>query len=343
MLDERSRQQLQMLLQQVQDLDQNDYLPEAVQLPALGSWPECVHRMKKHDVLAIVAAVTAGRPLLVKGEPGVGKSHMARAAASLLERHFFSSVVQPHSSYKELMWTIDHTARLGDAQLLGSLKDSNKHDSNDNKKKKVVEEAKKELAIKNYLSPGPLWWAYDWSNANSQVYHVDYQPEPEGQYSASGGVVLLIDEIDKADLSLANGLLEVLGNGGFSVPYLGESVRGEIAPLVVITSNNTRELPKAFIRRCVVHELSLPQGDELHNHLLGIGKTHYPDMSDDVIKQAAELIIQDREAVPRQTQIRTGQAEFVDLLRALNQLEPNQQTDYCHDLSSFFFKHECFS
>lgn len=329
-MQDKINKKLKVLLNSVSELDANEFLADSIPLPKLGSWPETVHRIDKQCVLAIVAAVAANRPLLLKGEPGVGKSHMARAAAYLLERHFLSSVIQPHSEYQDLMWTIDHTARLGDAQLMASGVGN-----------LDLAKDQKPLAIQNYISPGPLWWAYGWKKAKEQLCHSEYQPEPEGDFKASdNGVVLLLDEIDKADLSLANGLLEVLGNGSFNVPYLGCSIGGGTPPLVIITSNDTRELPKAFIRRCVVHELVLPEGKALNDYFLEVGKAQFPNLDPQIIQQAATLIIKDRESTDQYAQVRTGQAEFVDLLRALNQLPPKQQGEACSSLAGFFYKHE---
>ena len=130
----------------------------------------------------------------------------------------------------------------------------------------------------------------------------------------------MIDEIDKADITLANGLLEVLGNGSFEVRHSGEPVRATHPnPLVVLTSNNTRQLPAPLLRRCVVLDLSLPEGaDELHAHLCMIGRAHFPDADQNILAEAAELIIKDRDEcddLPR-----TGQAEYIDLLRALGEV-----------------------
>ena len=309
-----------------------------VELEALGSWPESPYRINTKSVHAIVAAVAANRPLLLKGEPGVGKSHLARAAAKLLRRHFFSTVVQPHSEYQELMWTIDHTRRLADAQLQAALFAQRKNAQNYSLKR-----LEQKLDLKNYLSPGPLWWAYDWSHAKAQRCHSDYHPEDEGAFKAEkSGVVLLIDEIDKADLALANGLLEVLGNGGFSVPYLNESIRNdEQPPLVVITSNDTRELPKAFIRRCVVHTLALPEGKALEDYFVDIGHTHVGDRIDKaIILQAAKSIIRHRDSQTDRSQARTGLAEFVDLLHAINHLGGEDPQGVCDALAGFFHKGE---
>ncbi len=184
--------------------------------------------------------------------------------------------------------------------------------------------------IGHYIGPGPVWWAINATSAQRQ--HDDgapnFLPNPplDCEECAEKGVVLLIDEIDKADISLTNGLLETLGNGGFSVPAIGRSI-GPIGPppLVVLTSNNTRELPPALLRRCVV--LSLGLDGDVKGHLVRIGRTVFPKMQESLLAKAADRIIADRDDctdLPR-----TGLAEYLDLLGALNELtESGKDADH---------------
>ncbi len=327
--------QIKSLINQASRLKhERDFIDPPVPLPGLGSWEDSLHCVDKLRLLAISAAASTGRPLFLQGDPGTGKSNLARAAAVLLERHFMSYVIQPFTEYQDLMWTVDHTARLGHAQILGAMGDLSEE---------AMGQAKSELNLENYLSPGPLWWAMDWIDAEKRKCKHDYKPEVEGEYKAAeNGVVMLIDEIDKADASLANGLLEVLGNGAFSVPFFDHPVRGEIRPLVIITSNDTWEMPKAFIRRCVVHKLTLPKGEELVEHLYAIGRAHFDLLDPEVIERAARMIVEDRESVLADDQVKTGQAEFVDLLLALSNLDggKKEQLETCQSLGRFFFKHD---
>lgn len=292
-------------------------------IPESGAWPESWHRFDQRSVHAIIAALAANKPLLVRGEPGVGKSQLACAAAAALNRRFIAQVIQPNTEYQELLWTFDHTKRLADAQLAGAMKDTSKMQETE-----------------DYISPGALWWAYDWEKAKSMTSEQAFKPVSydEAPDAKTDGVVLLIDEIDKADISLANGLLEVLGNGRFSVPPLGESITQTIPPLVVLTSNDTRQLPAALVRRCVVLDLTLPALAELPAHLLDIGKTHFPDVDETVLNKAAEQIIADREQCRELP--RTGQAEYIDLLTALTEITPNteQQLEWLQQLAPFFLK-----
>jgi len=292
----------------VQELESNIGRP--LHLPPQGSWPESQHKIDEKSIHALIAAVTAGRPLLVRGEPGVGKSQLARAAAVLLERRFIATVIQPNSEYEELLWSVDHTQRLSDAQLAGAMRDESKL---------------KELTA--YVAPGPLWYALNWESAAAKDCHFNYQPpeEPKAPDAMQSGVVLLIDEIDKADISVANGLLEVLGNGQFEVRVSGEVVKSKEeeqrkspAPLMVLTSNDTRQLPAALVRRCVVLDLELPKGEALVNYLVEVGQTHFSEVEEGLLRAAAQQIVADRDNC--QQLPRTGQAEYIDLLHALSEL-----------------------
>jgi MoxR-like ATPase len=314
-------------------------------LPQQGSWPQTTHLLDKHCLLAIAAALGAQRPLLVRGEPGTGKSHFARAAAELLDRHFISTVVQPQTEYQELLWTFDFTQRLADAQLMslglelfqqqcGATADSPESDMT----------ATELLAPSGYTSPGPLWYAYDWSDAQQQCCQTGYQPEPTNDKQAPESLVLLIDEIDKADVSLCNGLLEVLGNRSFRVPHRALPVGGQTdneIPLVILTSNSVRELPRAFLRRCVLLDITLPESDALEAHLQTIGGAHFPEMDNSVLTSAAQQIRQDRDSQSTHT-LKTGVAEYVDLLRALQNTAPTatEQLQQIEALAAFFFKHQ---
>lgn len=294
---------------------------EILDIPAIGSWPAAVHQFDKDSALAVRAALAAQRPLLIRGEPGVGKSQLARAAAHKLGWVLLSEVVHARSESQDLQWRYDAVGRLGDAQAIGAARMG-------------MEKARAELAQTRYVSPGPLWWAFDWSSAQAQYLAAakQYAPPalPSGQ-TRPAGCVLLIDEIDKAEAELPNGLLETLGNGGFAVPWLDHAVRSSAdmpPPLVIITTNEERELPAAFVRRCLV--LQLPQPDEAR--LIERGKLHFGKAcSDEVYAEAAQQLMADRGVHEKQGLPKPGQAEYLDLLRVLTQLWPG---DYAAQLSS---------
>jgi MoxR-like ATPase len=141
--------------------------------------------------------------------------------------------------------------------------------------------------------------------------------------------VLLIDEIDKAEADLPNGLLETLGNGAFSVPYLDEAVgltEGMPPPLVVITTNEERELPAAFVRRCLVLHLELPKERQaLIDWLVDRGAHHFGERCpENVRREAASQLWTDRQAVREDGLPGPGQAEYLDMLRALSTMTEDE-------------------
>jgi len=287
-------------------------------LPRLGSWPEAVHLFDLESTWAIKAALAAERPLLVRGEPGIGKSQLARAAASVLNRAFISEVVHARSECTDLQWYFDAVARLAEAQTIGMTKD----------KDAAGPGITERLDSRRFLSPGALWWTFDWEGAEKQYNLCNKglrRPGKPAGWDPSKGCVLLIDEIDKADADLPNGLLETLGNGAFTVPYLDEPVgmsEGVPPPLVVITTNEERELPGAFLRRCMVLRLVLPkEKDELEKWLMARGDIHFGDAcSREVKKMAADLLNRDREEALSLGLQPPGQAEYLDMLRAVSRI-----------------------
>lgn len=291
---------------------------EPIHLPKQGSWPESFHIFDEDSVHALTAAEAAGRPLLVRGEPGTGKSQLARAAAVASGRLFLSAVVNARTECQDLQWRFDAVARLGEAQVMASVPDA---------------ERLSRLHPARFLSPGPLWWAIDWDSAMRQWETCAHQPEraPEAPagWTPTRGAVLLIDEIDKAEADLPNSLLETLGNGDFDAPYLGGSVRrseGIPAPLIVVTTNEERELPAAFLRRCLVLPLSLPEEESaLIEFLCARAKVHEDaPKSAEILRKAARLLAQDRRAALEQGWPAPGQAEYLDLLRAVRKMAADE-------------------
>ena len=283
-----------------------------ISLPACGTWPESVHLFDQQSADAVLAALAAERPLLVRGEPGAGKSQLARAAAQALGRLFVSTVVHSRSEAQDLQWEYDAVARLGEAQVLASVPSELT--------------PQERLDPRRFLIPGSLWWTFDWRSAQDQVK--DYSlckanppTEPDGCRPEQGSV-LLIDEIDKAEADLPNSLLETLGNGAFPVPWLDAPVglrAGIPPPLVVITTNEERELPAAFLRRCLVLNLQLPNNSaELVAWLVKRGGEHFgEDCTKEVRTLVAEQLVKDRTKARELGRPAPGQAEYLDILRAL--------------------------
>ena len=185
-------------------------------------------------ILAVNAALAAGRPLLVAGSAGTGKTALAANIAAQLGWSYGATVITAGTEGRDLLWRFDAVRRLRDAHLARESLVG------------VPEDGPGGLAARNYVERGVIWEAFEASR--------------DGQ-----GAVVLIDELDKADPDVPNSLLEVLGNGRFTVTDTGESVLSDPAtpPLVVITTNDERELSRPFRRRCVALTLRPPDATRL--------------------------------------------------------------------------------
>ena len=271
-----------------------------------GSWQGGKYLLDKPSAFALEMALATRRPLLVKGEPGMGKSYLARAAAAKLKRKFVAEVININTEGQDLLWRYDPVARLNDAQSGGKGSGLNPA---------------------HYLNPGVLWWAFGWNSAAKQYNdcrHKVYLPQVSDDGSLDKGIVLLIDEIDKAEPSLPNSLLEVLGNGGFEVPMLGETVGSEPQqqpPLVIITTNDERELPPAFLRRCLVLSLKVEE-NRFEDWLIERADVHVSNAqcSQAIKRYAAQELKKDRDEAEKHGMVKAGLAEYLDLLTALHEM-----------------------
>ena len=259
------------------------------------------HVFDKDMVHAVNAALAAQRPLLVRGEPGIGKSQLARAVAQTLGWGFVSTVVDLRTEPRDLLWTFDAVRRLADAQV--------------RRAEHVPDDA---LIEARYICPGPIWWAFDWASAAEQAERSRSAIPPRP--ADAKGAVVLIDEIDKADTSVPNGLLQALGDGRIDVLGRPEPIMAQALhpPLVVVTTNEDRALPDAFLRRCMV--LQLRVGTDLTRWLIERGRAHFPELSSDLREQAAQMLAEDRVGIVRRGLSPPGQAEYLDILRALETL-----------------------
>ncbi len=308
-----------------------EYTQRELVLPAMGAWPASRHLFDDEQVRALRAAEAAGRPLLVRGDPGTGKSQLAHAAAVATGRALLSVVVDARSEAHDLMWHFDAVARLSDAHL-AALPGG---------------KALRSLRPVRYVAPGPLWWAFDWCGAARQLKANrcgGVEPQAPGGWAPDKGVVLLIDEIDKAESDLPNGLLEALGNGRFTVTPTGtvvERAGGVPPPLVIVTTNDERELPAAFLRRCVVLTLALPKtrGD-LIDFLVERGRLHFPALHAEYAKalsDAATLLVDDRVDAERKGVYVPGLAEYLDLLRVLTRIGGDAEAQVA-ELKHLFYR-----
>ena len=198
--------------------------------------------------LAVNAAVALGRPLLVKGEPGTGKTELARQVASSLGMELIEWHVKSTTKAAQGLYEYDAVARLRDGQL-GEAR---------------VQD------VSHYIRPGKLWAAF----------------------SAPKRVVLLIDEIDKADIEFPNDLLQELDRMEFHVYETGQTIRATHRPVVIITSNNEKELPDAFLRRCFFHFIRFPSPEGL----AAIVRLHFPQLKEDLLAAALTQFFEIREA-----------------------------------------------
>ena len=292
------------------------------------------HIFDEDDCYAMWSAYAAGRPLLVRGKPGTGKSQMAKAIADRLGWSFVSEVVRGSTELSDLHWSFDAIGRLGEAQTQGI-----KPVAVSSEEGVSTKTTKDPLDPQNFLSPGAFWWAYNWETAKKQYEQCksNLRPRPEDT-EQKAGVVLLIDEIDKAEPDLPNGLLETLGNYEFTVPYVDQATR--INPvkgnkknlLIIITTNEERELPTAFVRRCFVHTLKM---DASVDWLVKRGQLHFGEkINPDVYEMAALQLIQDRKS-SAQGRYPPGLAEYIDLLHALKEVSLEDQKKFLKKISGF--------
>ncbi|MEV2210085.1 MoxR family ATPase [Streptomyces sp. NPDC050997] len=271
--------------------------------------------------LAVEVALATGRPLLLRGEPGSGKSSLAAHIALTEGWRYYEQVVTSRTQGKDLLWTYDHVRRLSDAQVRGGAAD---------------------LRDELYVTPGPLWWAFDPDSAAGGggaegVVRGDPWSEVNEDRSPDGAVVL-IDEIDKADPDLPNSLLVPLGSNRFTVLETGQEVTwrqpvprpdaaaGRSGHLVIITTNEERELPQAFLRRCVVLALKEPD----RPRLVRIAEEHFvtsfgafADADRALATELADALVETRKQARDQGLRPPSTAEFLDALRACRNLRIN--------------------
>jgi MoxR-like ATPase len=201
---------------------------------------------------AVNAAIMLEKPLLIKGEPGTGKTMLAEELAKSLDTELIQWHIKSTTKAQQGLYEYDAVSRLRDSQL----GDERVHD------------------IGNYIVKGKLWQAFTYAELNGK------RP------------VLLIDEIDKADIEFPNDLLLELDKMEFHVYETGERIIAKERPIVIITSNNEKELPDAFLRRCFFHYIDFPSSEEMQQ----IVDVHYPNVKQDLVRQALEVFFNLREA-----------------------------------------------
>jgi MoxR-like ATPase len=218
-------------------------------------------------MMAVNAAVTLERPLLVKGEPGTGKTMLAMEVARALDRPLLQWHVKSTSKAQQGLYEYDAVSRLRDSQL----GDGRVHD------------------IANYIVRGPLWDAFD----------------------SEHQTVLLIDEVDKADIEFPNDLLRELDRMEFYVYETQQLVKARHRPIIIITSNNEKELPDAFLRRCFFHYIRFPDKQTMQR----IVDVHFPNLKKSLLREALEVFFEIREVPGLKKKPSTS--ELLDWLKLL--------------------------
>jgi len=217
--------------------------------------------------VAVNASITLERPIIVKGEPGTGKTMLAHEVAKSIGAEIITWHIKSTTKAQQGLYEYDAVTRLRDSQL------------GDEKVKD----------IKNYISKGKLWNAFE----------NDKRP------------VLLIDEIDKADIEFPNDLLLELDRMEFFVYETGETIKARNRPIVIITSNNEKELPDAFLRRCFFHYIKFPEAETMEE----IVNVHFPEIKQNLIKEAFKIFYDIRD-VPG-IKKKPSTSELIDWLKLL--------------------------
>ena len=217
--------------------------------------------------MAVNAAVTLQRPILIKGEPGTGKTQLAIEVARSLNKPLYEWHIKSTTKAQQGLYEYDAVARLRDSQL----GDDKVHD------------------IANYIMPGKVWEAFE----------ADEQP------------VLLIDEIDKADIEFPNDLLQELDRMEFYVYETKKLVKARYRPIIVITSNNEKELPDAFLRRCFFHYIKFPDQDTMAK----IVDVHFPKLKKELLSEALNAFYKVRDV--RGLKKKPSTSELLDWIKLL--------------------------
>ena len=217
--------------------------------------------------MAVNAAIALQKPLLIKGEPGTGKTMLAEQVANALGLRLIQWHIKSTTKAQQGLYEYDAVSRLRDSQL----GDDRVHD------------------IRNYIKKGKLWDAFE----------------------ADVPVVLLIDEIDKADIEFPNDLLTEIDKMEFFVYETGETIKAKRRPIVIITSNNEKELPDAFLRRCFFHYITFPDAETMQR----IIKVHYPGIKAALVRDAMEIFFDVRKVPGLKKKPSTS--ELIDWLKLL--------------------------
>ena len=223
--------------------------------------------------VAVNASIALEKPLLVKGEPGTGKTELAKQIATSLDLEIIEWTIKSTTKAQQGLYEYDAVSRLRDSQLGNTVK-----------------------KVEKYIKKGKLWISFETKNKS----------------------VLLIDEIDKADIEFPNDLLQELDKMEFHVYETGQLVKAKNRPIVIITSNNEKELPEAFLRRCFFHYIQFPELETLKK----IVKVHFPEIKKSLLNSALQTFFEIRETPGLKKKPSTSEAlDWIKLL-LIEDLDP---------------------
>jgi len=224
--------------------------------------------------VAVNASINLERPLLVKGEPGTGKTELARQVANSLKLEIIEWTIKSTTKAQQGLYEYDAVSRLRDSQMGEKIKD-----------------------VSKYIKKGKIWNAFETKKKS----------------------VLLIDEIDKADIEFPNDLLQELDKMEFYVYETGQTIKADNRPIVIITSNNEKELPEAFLRRCFFHYIKFPEIDTLKK----IVNVHFPKIKKTLLDSALKTFFEIREVPGLKKKPSTSEAlDWIKLL-LIEDLDPS--------------------
>ena len=224
--------------------------------------------------VAVNASINLERPLLVKGEPGTGKTELARQVANSLKLEIIEWNIKSTTKAQQGLYEYDAVSRLRDSQMGEKIKD-----------------------VSKYIKKGKIWNSFETKKKS----------------------VLLIDEIDKADIEFPNDLLQELDKMEFYVYETGQTIKADNRPIVIITSNNEKELPEAFLRRCFFHYIKFPEIDTLKK----IVNVHFPKIKKTLLDSALKTFFEIREVPGLKKKPSTSEAlDWIKLL-LIEDLDPS--------------------
>ena len=233
--------------------------------------------------VAVNASIALEKPLLVKGEPGTGKTELAKQIATSLDLEIIEWSIKSTTKAQQGLYEYDAVSRLRDSQLGNTVK-----------------------KVEKYIKKGKLWISFETKNKS----------------------VLLIDEIDKADIEFPNDLLQELDKMEFHVYETGQLVKAKNRPIVIITSNNEKELPEAFLRRCFFHYIQFPELETLKK----IVKVHFPEIKKSLLNSALQTFFEIRETPGFKKKPSTSEAlDWIKLL-LIEDLDPSDLKSNNRDL-----------